>query len=104
MPSTPASTCGPAPAPSDAGERSGGVGRRLGQRQVDLEPRVAGPGLDLDVAAVALDDDAVRDVQAEPRALAHRLGREERLEDPLEVLLRDAGAGVADLDQDVAAV
>src|ERR1700759_248893 len=46
-----------------------------------------------DVAAVAGHDPA-HDVEAEPRALAHTLGGEERLEHPGLLLGRDAGAVV----------
>ena len=40
-------------------------------------------------------DDAVADAQAETRALADFAGREERIEDPAQVLVIDAVAGVA---------
>src|SRR5918992_678620 len=68
-------------------------------RQPDLEVRLAGPGDDVDVPAVAPDDDAVTHVEPEARALADTLRRKERLEDALPVLLRDARAVVGDLYQ-----
>ena len=48
-------------------------------------------------AAVVLLDDAVGQRQAQAGALAHRLGGEEGVEDAVEVLRRDALAGVGDL-------
>ena len=41
--------------------------------------------------------------EAEAGALADRLGGEEGLEHPVEMLGRDAGAGVADADADIVA-
>src|SRR5258705_6376819 len=52
-----------------------------------------------DRAAVLLDDVA-NDREAQAGALAIRLGREERLEDPLAVLVAYARARVADLEED----
>src|ERR1039458_1640392 len=49
-------------------------------------------------------NDAVGDIEAQPAALAHVLGGEERLEDARLYLGRDAGSVVADLDHDVGAV
>ena len=69
------------------------------EREPDLEAGVAGLGLHLDVAVVPVHDDPPADVQAEAGALADALGGEERLEDPVPDLGRDAGPGVADLDQ-----
>src|SRR5262245_55569449 len=73
-------------------------GRR--QREEQGHPRaLADLGVDLDASPVrALD--ALRDRQAEPAAV--RLARVERLEDAGQVLGRDAGAGVADRERDVA--
>ena len=51
--------------------------------------------------AVVLDD-SMGDAQAEAGAYSDALGGEERLEDPLEVLRRDARAGVRDLDDGAA--
>ena len=45
-------------------------------------------------------DDAVADRQAEPRALADLLGREEGFEHALNVLGRDARARVGDLERE----
>ena len=56
--------------------------------------------LDRDRAAVLLGDDVVADRQTEPGALAGRLGREERLEQLVPDLGRDAGAVVAHPDLD----
>ena len=60
---------------------------------------VPGVGLDLDRAAVLLDD-PVADREAQPGPLADRLGGEERVEDPLADRRVDAAAGVGDLDPD----
>ena len=57
--------------------------------------------LDVDVAVVALHD-RVHDREAEAGALAGRLGREERVEDVVQVLRRNADAGVAELELDAA--
>src|SRR6266516_5484253 len=72
---------------------------RLGRlhRQADPQHRVARLRFDTDRAAVALDDDAPRDVETEPGALAHVLGRVERLERAGQYLRRHARTGVADL-------
>src|SRR5690606_10310223 len=73
-------------------------GRGCRQRQADDEARAdAGSGCDADDAAVLLDD-LVRDREAEPGALADRLGREERIEDAFEVGFGDALAVVLDDD------
>ena len=56
--------------------------------------------VDLDRAAMLLGDDVVADREAEPGALAGRLGREERLEQLVPDLGRDAGAVVAHPDLD----
>ena len=50
--------------------------------------------------ATVLPDYAVGKRQAEPGALANGFGGEEGLEDALQVLRRDAAAGVGDLDPD----
>src|SRR5215218_1383181 len=76
----------------------------LGRGQQDPEPGVAGFGDEPDVTVVLVDHDPVGDVQAKAGALANRLGGEERLEDPVPDVLRDAGAGVANLDADQVAV
>ncbi len=55
-----------------------------------------GCGFDVDGAAMLLDDDVVRQRQAESRAFAGRLGREERLEDPGLDIVGYPGAIVAD--------
>src|SRR5262249_39054123 len=54
-------------------------------------------GVDLDAAAVLLDD-AVADRQTEAGPLADRLGGEEGVEDLAADLRRDAAAGVAERD------
>ena len=56
---------------------------------VDVAARLAGEAEDLG--------------EAEPGALADRLGGEEGLEHPVEMLGRDAGAGVGDADPDIVA-
>ena len=61
---------------SSVGVAAVGGGRHQGQH--DDEAGIAGPGFDPDIALVLLDDDAPRQIQAEPGALAERLGGEER--------------------------
>ena len=56
--------------------------------------------VDLDVA-VRLLDEAVDHAEAEAGALADFLGGEERLDDLVEQMRRDAAAGIADGDQHV---
>ena len=58
-------------------------------------------GPDMDAAAMGLGHDEVRNRQPEPGALARRLGREERLENPANRLRRNAGPVVLDLDHDI---
>src|ERR687887_921613 len=70
-------------------------GRFGHHRQLDQEARTAAPArLDGDRAAVLLDD-AVGDRQPETRPGADLLRREERVEDALLELARDAGPGAA---------
>ena len=72
-------------------------------RQMDGKRRArAELAVDGDEAAGLLDD-AVGRRQSEPGALADLLGREEGLEDALEMRLGDAGAGIDHLDQHVIA-
>ena len=82
-----------------------GIGRRrlvALPRQVDAE-RGAAPELAVHRdAAAEVGDDAVHQRQPEPGADADLLGREERIEDALEHLRRDAAAGIADREADVA--
>ena len=52
---------------------------------------------------MAVGDDAVRRREAEPGSVADVLGREERVEDPLADVVRDAGAVVGDVDLGVLA-
>src|SRR5215208_5616355 len=68
-------------------------------RQPHLKAGVAGFGEDPDIALVVLDDHAVGDIQAEPRALANILRGVETLEDPFPYVVWDARAVVGDLDQ-----
>ena len=75
-----------------------------GERQPDPEPGVAGHRLDLQIPVVLVHDDAPGDVEPEPGALAHRLGGEERLEDPLAGSPAAPRAGVADLDEQLVPV
>src|SRR5580698_4308443 len=83
--------------------RIGGRGDvfRAAGRQRDAE---GGPfaeaAQDLDAAAVSIDD-AMDDGQAEPRALADVLGREERIEDPGDDLGRDPRSVVRYGDLDI---
>ena len=75
--------------------------RSLGrQRQAHGEARVAGPRLHGELSLVLLDHDAVGDLQPDPRAGAHGLGGEERLEDAALDLLGNAGAVVGDRDEE----
>ena len=69
-------------------------------RQENAERGIARLRVHIDEAAGLLDD-AVDRGQAEARALADFLGREERLEDLVDDVGRNAGAGVAHLDQHV---
>src|SRR5947209_15873130 len=85
--------------PAEGAGGPASVRGRLVHRQPHLEAGVAGLRRDADVAAMAIDHDPVRDVQAQPGALADRLRGEERLEDPLPQLGRDARPGVTDLDE-----
>src|SRR4029079_11521433 len=68
-------------------------------RQVDSEAAAsANVALHCDLAAEIVHE-AIADGEAEPGAAAPDLGREERLEDVLEHLLRYPGPGVAHLDR-----
>ena len=70
-------------------------------RQEDVERgALARLGIDIDETAGLLDD-AVDRRQPEAGALADFLGREERLEDLVDDVDRNAGAGVADVDPHV---
>ena len=72
-------------------------------RQIDGECAAgADPAVDIDAAA-QVGDDAVHQRQPEPGAHAGGLGGEEGIEDALEHLRCDAGAGVAHGELDVAA-
>src|SRR5262245_16375864 len=69
---------------------------RPGGGQLDDEPRaVAVLALHANGAAMA-SDDAMGDREAEPGALADRLGGEERIPDAIQVILGNARAGVFD--------
>src|ERR1700751_2149550 len=67
---------------------------RQGGREVG---EFAGLAVDLDRAAMLLRDDVPADREPEPRPFAGRLGREERLKEPVPDFGRDAGAVVAHL-------
>ncbi len=75
----------------------GAVG--LGDRQRDAKLRAARLRLDRDLAVVVLDEPA-DDVEAEARTLPRRLGREERIEDPVADLGGNAGSVVGDPHDD----
>src|SRR2546429_41117 len=89
------------------GARRAAAGRRvldrldvLSDRKLDGEARARGRGvLDRHAPLVSLDD-ADAEAEPEPGAFADRLGGEEGVEDPTEVLGRDAGAVVLDHDRD----
>jgi hypothetical protein len=69
--------------------------------QEDVERGAAiGLGLHIDEAA-GLFDDAIDRRQAEAGALADFLGREERLEDLVDDVGRNAGAGVGNVDSHI---
>jgi hypothetical protein len=82
-------------------------GRRSDLRYLEMEAAVRGrtiltsmnsPGfINLDRDAMLLDDDVVTYGKAKSGALASGLRREERIEDPLLYLGRNAGAVVANL-------
>src|SRR5512139_2322850 len=80
------------------GSGRGGRGEPDGERASALRAVRGG-----EVAAQALRD-RVRDVEAEAGALAARLRREERVEDPLPRLAGEARAGVLELDEERAPV
>ena len=61
-----------------------------------------GLGLDFDLSAEFLRDDAVNDLEAEAGAGALRLGGEEWLEDVGKNFRRNAGAVIADADDEPA--
>ena len=74
----------------------GGLGHTRA-RQDDPDFReLTGLRLDLDRAAMLLNDDVVTDRQAKPSTFARRLGGEERVEHLFLHILWDAGAIVAD--------
>ena len=75
-----------------------------GQRQRQREPRALPDRAVAVNRAVVLAHDAVGDRQAEARAAADRLGREERIVDARQLLRRNAGAGVGDLGDHAIAV
>src|SRR5208283_2630055 len=85
------------------GNRGIRLGRLRGLRVLRQQDPEAGPlglpALDLDPAAMA-GNDAVTDRQSQPRAFAHGLGREERIEQPLAMFRVDAGTVVAHGDLD----
>ena len=86
-----------------AGFGGGRLSEVGGARQVDVERRAAAHlALHFDGAAALLHD-AVHRGQAEARALAVLLGREERFEDARRRLRVHAGAGIADRHLDVVA-
>ena len=75
--------------------------RGIGLRQIEAEGRaVALFAVDLDVSARLLDE-AVDHAQAEPGALADFLGREERLEHPVDDIGPNSDSGIADRDHHV---
>ncbi len=68
--------------------------------QADDEAGVAGLGLDFKLSGKFLRDDAVDDFEAEAGSGALRLGGEERLEDVGKNFGRNAGAVIADADDE----
>src|SRR5262249_40831859 len=75
------------------------LGTRDMTRQENAEDGAASDFRFREDEAAGLLDDAVDGGKAEPRALTDLLGREEWLEDLVDMFRRDALAGVADLDQ-----
>lgn len=68
----------------------------VGQKEGE-DGAFAGPSVHVDPAAV-LFDDAVADGQSQPRSFPDFLGGVERVEDPGDVFLRDAGSLVPDFE------
>ena len=68
-----------------------------GQSNGELS-ELADPAIDGYRAAMLLRHDVIADRQAKASAFTSRLGREERLKEPVAVFGRDAGAVVADTD------
>src|SRR4051812_32652006 len=99
---TAASTCGSSSTTSIAGLFTATLSRGLlrdRQRHAELgSPRRS---LDLDVRVVVLDQ-TLHDFQAQAGPLAHRFGGEERFEQAVEDLRRNAGSVVDDADDDAA--
>src|SRR5580692_678465 len=67
----------------------------FGNRQPHLKVRLAGMRIDSHIALM-LADNPVHRVEPEARALTHRLGRKERIEDAALDLVRNTGAVVDD--------
>src|SRR5690606_5398182 len=74
------------------------------QRQKDLKARIPRLREDLQISAMVLSHDPVRDLQSHTGPISYPFRREEWLEDAILDLRRDAGAVVRDLDQDVIAL
>src|SRR2546423_6940116 len=85
---------------SGSAGRSAQRGARLGG-DADAQHGFARLGVDGDRAAVALDDDALCDVETQTGAFAHVLSRVEDLERAGRYLQRHPRAGVTDLDDDI---
>src|SRR5258708_16145983 len=77
------------------------LGRRFMSRQKDGEPSTFLYYFIDKEKSAALFDDAIHGRQAKPAALTDFLGREERLENLVDYIRRDAGAGISDVDPDI---
>src|SRR5947209_20210526 len=71
----------------------------FGERKAYLEPGVARFGDHPHTAAVPVDHDAPGHVQSQTSAFADWFGGEEGLEDLLMHVVRNSGAGITDLDE-----
>jgi hypothetical protein len=71
-------------------------------RQPDRKHRSPRLGIDQNLAPVPLHHDIIADVQAQAGAFARRFGGEERVEQLVQMLRRDAGPAILDLDGDPA--
>src|SRR3954466_3666349 len=98
---TAASTCGSSSTTSIAGLFTATLSRGLRDRQRHAELGSPRRTLDLDIRVIVLDQ-ALHDFQAEAGALAHRLGGEERFEQVVEDLRRNARPVVDHPDDDAA--
>src|SRR5260370_40318537 len=86
---------------SDGGIAGRSLGRRFMSRQKDGEPSTFLYYFIDKEKSAALFDDAIHGRQAKPAALTDFLGREERLENLVHYIGRNAGARISDVDPDI---